>query len=465
MPAIPKHNTAVDAGTWDANENVSRIPDGSPASVMKRMYAWVDPSGDSTTKSAYKFPHHFVSTNGVPGAASINACRNAMARIPQADIPTADVSGVQAHIQNHMDAAKAADKALKDLGIVTRSGAMCIRAINSTDRTADFVASTDAVDAHGDVIDQMSWRLDDYKSNPVVLYGHDCGELPIGQCTSVGVRGGQLECTIKFASAEANPRAEEVWRLVQEKVLRAVSVGFMPTDGMYEMRGGEEVFVWRSPVLKEISVVPVPANPEALARAKSALRATHDDDSDTSPAVPGELSTETRAVEPIAEESEMTEQEIKALQTKLAAYEAGEVDLKVALKAATDAKAASDKSLADAQAAIKSLETEKAALDAQTKALADERDAQKARAEKAEAVIVEQEVEALVGKKITPAEKPLFVDLRKANPDLFAKMIEQRQPLVLDTVVLAKSESNGATRSVSGDTDALLAEFKKSAGL
>ena len=129
--------------------------------------------------------------------------------------------------------------------LVTRDDALVCKLVNAEQRTADFVASTDALDSHGDIVEQ-DWVLDHFKANPVILYGHNSRDLPIGQATYVGVEMGSLMVTVKFASAEANPMAEQVWRLVQERVLRAVSVGFKPTDGRYEMRDGREVFVWSS---------------------------------------------------------------------------------------------------------------------------------------------------------------------------------------------------------------------------
>ena len=158
-------------------------------------------------------------------------------------------------------------------GLITRDDALMVRTINAGARTVDFIASTAARDSYGDIIDQESWQLDHYKANPIVLYGHASRDLPIGQAVYCAVENGQLVCQIKFASEDANPMAEKVWRLLQEKVLRAVSVGFSPVNGRYETLDGAEVFVWRNSILKEISVVPVPANHEAVARMKSLLAA------------------------------------------------------------------------------------------------------------------------------------------------------------------------------------------------
>ncbi|NOU33328.1 MAG: hypothetical protein HOO96_35980 [Polyangiaceae bacterium] len=130
------------------------------------------------------------------------------------------------------------------------------------------MASTAAVDSYGEIVEQV-WKLERYMANPVVLFGHQSRELPIGRSTFVGVRGGQLECTVRFASPEANPKAEQVWQLVKEDVLRAVSVGFMPGSVRYEKRGGEDVAVLSDNELHEISIVPIPANPEALAKMRA----------------------------------------------------------------------------------------------------------------------------------------------------------------------------------------------------
>lgn len=138
-------------------------------------------------------------------------------------------------------------------------------------RRRTFVASTDAVDRHGEVIEQK-WRLERYKLNPVVLFAHNSWDLPIGKCVNVGVVSGRLECEVEFASSAANPEAEKIWRLVQEGVLNAVSVGFRPNDIRYEMRDGKEIVIFSDNELFEISVVPIGANPDALAKMKALVK-------------------------------------------------------------------------------------------------------------------------------------------------------------------------------------------------
>jgi HK97 family phage prohead protease len=345
------------------------------------------------------------------------------------------------------------------------SKALEVKAIDVEKRLVDFVASTDVIDSHGEVVDQGTWMLDDYLKNPVVLFAHNSRDLPIGRAVDVGVRsaGGsmRLECRIEFATAELNPKAEQVFQMIRAKFLRAVSVGFVPKSYRWEMRNSVEVFVWADSVLKEISVTPVPANPEALAKMKAFAPRTAQDE----------------AIRQLYRELHEKRNDQPA-SISAAAREDGDMTItKEMLDAANSAK---DKALADAAVAqakasetdarakalegevialavkVKALETDRAAFDAQTKTLADERDAASSRAEKAEAQVIEHEVEALVGKKIAPAEKPLFVDLRKSNPDLFAKMIEQRAPLQLDQRVVERDAKASAANGV----DDLLQKFK-----
>src|SRR5262249_37087704 len=70
----------------------------------------------------------------------------------------------------------------------------------------------------------------------------------------------------------ANVRANVVWGLLEKGHMRAVSVGFSPTgkiNSLVDDKGNWTGFEFTSQELLELSVVPVPANPAALAIAKS----------------------------------------------------------------------------------------------------------------------------------------------------------------------------------------------------
>ena len=138
----------------------------------------------------------------------------------------------------------------------------------SDERTIKFVVSNASVDRDQDVVDQKGWVLDNYNNNPVVLFGHDYHNLPVAKSISIGVEGGQLVSTAKFATAEESPFADSVYRMLKGGYLNAVSAGFIPSAYKEDKDRGGYTFLKQE--LLEYSVVPVPANSEALVEARSA---------------------------------------------------------------------------------------------------------------------------------------------------------------------------------------------------
>lgn len=135
-------------------------------------------------------------------------------------------------------------------------------------RSVDVVASTDALDAHGTVIRQ-NWQLDRYRAYPVVLFAHDQCELPIGLASNIRIEDGSLRATLNFSSGDLNPKAEQVWQNVKAGVLRGVSIGFIPHSIRFETEEDREFLALDDNELLEISIVPVPSNPETLASMRS----------------------------------------------------------------------------------------------------------------------------------------------------------------------------------------------------
>lgn len=126
---------------------------------------------------------------------------------------------------------------------------------------AGVVGSSGAIDRHGESLNPMGWKLENYTKNPVILFGHDYKSLPIGKAVKVWIEDGKLMFTIKFADT---PMGNEVFRLFEEEMLNAFSVGFIPLK--WDETGD---FTFAEMELLELSVVTVPANPEALAKVKS----------------------------------------------------------------------------------------------------------------------------------------------------------------------------------------------------
>lgn len=131
--------------------------------------------------------------------------------------------------------------------------------------TFEVIASTGAIDRHGESIDPNGWKLENYMKNPVIIFGHDYWSLEniVGKATDVQVVNGQLIVKGVFASEESNPKAQMLRRMYDEWLIRTVSVGLRPLS-----RDVNDRDIITSAELLELSFVPVPANPEALRLSK-----------------------------------------------------------------------------------------------------------------------------------------------------------------------------------------------------
>jgi HK97 family phage prohead protease len=127
------------------------------------------------------------------------------------------------------------------------------------------IASTENPDRDGEVIVQSGWDLTNFLNNPVILAHHNYHNFPIGQATKIAVENGKLMFTVLFT--KATEEARQAYQLIQEGVLRTFSVGYIPRE--YDPKDQNRTL--RAELL-EISVVAVPANPEAVVYAKSFVK-------------------------------------------------------------------------------------------------------------------------------------------------------------------------------------------------
>lgn len=125
-----------------------------------------------------------------------------------------------------------------------------------------IIISTIDVDREGDVLVPEGARLENYLKNPVVLYGHNHHELPIGAATSVTVEPGR-GIRASWRWLEGDERANRVRNAWDQGVLRAASVGFSPIK--FEPREDDGWGLVHTEWEKlEYSIVPVPMNPQAV---------------------------------------------------------------------------------------------------------------------------------------------------------------------------------------------------------
>jgi HK97 family phage prohead protease len=135
------------------------------------------------------------------------------------------------------------------------------------DNPFEFIMSDDSVDRMGDVIEQDGWQLDNFKKNPIALFGHSAG-FPIGKWSNVAVEGGRLKGRLDLMPAVSD-RLREIQAAVAAGVLRAVSVGFRPIDSEPLEGSKDGGYRFTKSELVECSLVSVPANPNALSIAKA----------------------------------------------------------------------------------------------------------------------------------------------------------------------------------------------------
>lgn len=145
-------------------------------------------------------------------------------------------------------------------------------------RILQFTISTETVDRMGDVIKANGWELESFEKNPVVLFAHDSRRPPVGRAIGVEIKGRKLRAQAEFMDDEVDRTgfSDTIFRMLKAKFLRATSVGFIPKEWEFikekDDEGHEFItgFKFTKQELLEFSVVPVPANPDALMGARSA---------------------------------------------------------------------------------------------------------------------------------------------------------------------------------------------------
>src|SRR4029077_16516382 len=135
----------------------------------------------------------------------------------------------------------------------------------------EFVMSDNSVDRMGDVVEASGWQLDRIKSPPPVLFNHNSNQI-VGRWEDIRQSGNQLVGRIAWTNSDKWPMAQYIRDLVREGILRTVSVGFSPVERQPLSKDASKEFgPWRftKSELLECSLVAVPANPNAMAVARS----------------------------------------------------------------------------------------------------------------------------------------------------------------------------------------------------
>lgn len=152
-----------------------------------------------------------------------------------------------------------------------------------------FTASTAAVDRMGDSIDQGTWRLANWRRNPVILHEHAPPVIGRG----VGKRSAEaLTIKVLWDASDANPTGQLVAHQHANGFRSAGSVGFIPGKAINRLdlpdddarKAPKDTPRWRAGhvfshnELLEFSSVAVPANAEALQLSLYAAEVEGEDD-------------------------------------------------------------------------------------------------------------------------------------------------------------------------------------------
>ena len=154
----------------------------------------------------------------------------------------------------------------------------------------DATISTETIDRDGEVLVAQGMDSSEFDKNPVVFYNHDYAQ-PVGKVTDLRRGKGKVDATIEFAKRpddfEGAYFPEFVESLVEQGVVKGISVGFLPQPGGVrkatqkdrEDYGDNVRQVFSKWKLLEVSVAPLPANSTALVSAirKGAVDPAHVD--------------------------------------------------------------------------------------------------------------------------------------------------------------------------------------------
>jgi HK97 family phage prohead protease len=135
-----------------------------------------------------------------------------------------------------------------------------IRSFDEEARVIEGVASTPSTDLHGDVVEPLGAKF----ALPLpLLWQHD-HDAPVGHVEQAKTSAGGIAFKARFAKVEAEgalrDRLETAWQSVRSKLVRGVSIGFVPLESEPMANGGRKFKSWR---WIELSCVTVPSNQDA----------------------------------------------------------------------------------------------------------------------------------------------------------------------------------------------------------
>lgn len=126
-----------------------------------------------------------------------------------------------------------------------------------------FIFSTNSIDRDNEIIETLGIDFTNFQTNPVVLKSHRSYELPIGKVIRLWIENDMTKTyllgDIVFGT---DSESQEIKAKVDSGILRAVSIGFKCIEWTYNENS--EIRVFTKTELLEVSLVSLPANPDAV---------------------------------------------------------------------------------------------------------------------------------------------------------------------------------------------------------
>lgn len=142
--------------------------------------------------------------------------------------------------------------------------------LGDSGRVIRYVFSTPAVGRDLHTVAPSAWVLDNFQKNPVFLWFHDDSAPPIGRVINIENANGILKGDVEYADAELSPFADMIYRMVKARYINAVSTSWLPLKWSFSADKARPGGIDFTKVeMLEVSQVPIPALPAAIAEARS----------------------------------------------------------------------------------------------------------------------------------------------------------------------------------------------------